>query len=184
MYHKILVAINHSDIDRPVFNAAVDLAKALNAQMLMLHVLSPLDESSPAAMSVGAEIIYPGLHAEAIKRYMQSWETLEAEGLEYLKSLQTQAIAAGVNVEFQQILGEAGRVICQMARNWRADLILMGRRGHSGLSELFLGSVSNYVLHRAACSVLVVQHPSEAAQNAKGETTAATSAEPDKLSAA
>lgn len=33
----------------------------------------------------------------------------------------------------------------------------MGRRGHKGLSEILLGSVSNYVVHHAPCSVLVLQ---------------------------
>ncbi|MEO0350033.1 MAG: universal stress protein, partial [Cyanobacteria bacterium P01_A01_bin.15] len=40
---------------------------------------------------------------------------------------------------------------------WNADLIMMGRRGRSGFSELLLGSVSNYVMHHAPCSVLTVQ---------------------------
>ncbi|NEP40617.1 MAG: universal stress protein, partial [Okeania sp. SIO2H7] len=35
--------------------------------------------------------------------------------------------------------------------------IVMGRRGHSVFSELLLGSVSNYVIHRAHCSVHIVQ---------------------------
>ncbi len=38
-----------------------------------------------------------------------------------------------------------------------ADLIVLGRRGRTGLAEALLGSVSNYVLHHAPCSVLVVQ---------------------------
>ncbi len=38
-----------------------------------------------------------------------------------------------------------------------ADLIVVGRRGRSGLSELILGSASNYVLHHAPCSVLTLQ---------------------------
>jgi nucleotide-binding universal stress UspA family protein len=33
----------------------------------------------------------------------------------------------------------------------------MGRRGRTGLSELFLGSVSNYVTHHAPCSVLTLK---------------------------
>ncbi|MEA5469202.1 universal stress protein [Spirulina sp. 06S082] len=44
-----------------------------------------------------------------------------------------------------------------MVKSWQADLIAIGRCGHSGLTELFLGSVSNYVLYHAFCSVLIVQ---------------------------
>ncbi|MDB9482953.1 universal stress protein, partial [Dolichospermum circinale CS-537/05] len=38
-------------------------------------------------------------------------------------------------------------------------LIMMGRRGRSGLAEFFLGSQSNYVLHHAPCSVQIVHLP-------------------------
>jgi nucleotide-binding universal stress UspA family protein len=48
-------------------------------------------------------------------------------------------------------------MICQVAKDWGAELIMVGRRGNSGLSELILGSVSNYVVHHAHCSVLIVQ---------------------------
>ena len=44
-----------------------------------------------------------------------------------------------------------------LAKDWNADLIIMGRRGLTGLSEMFLGSVSNYVVHHASCSVLLIQ---------------------------
>jgi nucleotide-binding universal stress UspA family protein len=45
-----------------------------------------------------------------------------------------------------------------MAKSWQADLIVLGRRGLKGISEIFLGSVSNYIVHQALCSVLIVQH--------------------------
>ncbi|NJN32588.1 MAG: universal stress protein [Synechococcales cyanobacterium RM1_1_8] len=53
--------------------------------------------------------------------------------------------------------GRAGHLICHQAKTWEAELILLGRRGRSGLKELMLGSVSSYVMHRANCSVLVIQ---------------------------
>lgn len=42
----------------------------------------------------------------------------------------------------------------RVARNWQADVIVIDRRG---ISELLMGSVSNYVLHHAQCSVFTVQ---------------------------
>ncbi len=50
------------------------------------------------------------------------------------------------------------QVICSLARTWNADLVVVGRRGLSRVNELLRNSVSNYILHHAACPVLVVHH--------------------------
>ena len=63
-------------------------------------------------------------------------------------------------------------MICELAKFWNADLIIMGRRGRSGLAEVFLGSESNYVLHHAPCSVQIVHLPvSSKAADATSKTT-------------
>ncbi|MGF1491191.1 MAG: universal stress protein [Microcoleaceae cyanobacterium] len=53
--------------------------------------------------------------------------------------------------------------ICRQADDWGADLIIVGRHGRTGLAEAFMGSVSNYVVHHAHCSVLVVQQKARTA---------------------
>ena len=60
-----------------------------------------------------------------------------------------------------------------MANSWQADMIIVGNRGRSGLSEFFLGSVSNYVMHHAPCSVLVV-HNADIEDERQTATTEAT----------
>ena len=62
----------------------------------------------------------------------------------------------GIPTESKCEVGHPGSLIRDLAMNWSADLIVMGRRGLSGLQEVFLGSVSNYILHHAPCSVLIV----------------------------
>jgi nucleotide-binding universal stress UspA family protein len=74
-----------------------------------------------------------------------------------LQSLAREATNAGVRAEFQQISGSPSRTICRLASDWQANLIVIGHRGRSGLSEILLGSVSNYVLHHAPCSVMLVR---------------------------
>jgi nucleotide-binding universal stress UspA family protein len=93
-----------------------------------------------------------------LEDYQHKWQRFEAERLEYLRALEQEAITAGAKAEFTQTSGNPSRLIVEFAKEWGADLIVVGRRGRSGLTELVLGSVSNYVVHRAHNSVLVVQH--------------------------
>lgn len=157
MFHKLLVAVAQSEFDRQILDEAIALAKANQAALMLLHVLSPFDQTYPGVGYPGIEGIYPSIHQRTMQVYLDQWKSLEQEGVALLRSLTQEAIRAGVMTEFTQNLGEPGRVICELARTWDADLIMVGRRGRTGLSEFFLGSVSNYVLHHAPCSVLTVQ---------------------------
>jgi nucleotide-binding universal stress UspA family protein len=157
MFHHILVALDHSAISAAVYAEAIALAKATNAKLMLLHVLSPADEGYPLPIYPGIDGAHPSLYSAALNSYDRQWETFQRDGLSRLQMLVDRALAAGIPAEFSQNFGDAGRTICQVARTWNADLILLGRRGRSGLSELLLGSVSNYVLHHAHCSVLTVQ---------------------------
>ncbi len=157
MFEKILVAVDLSGTSQQVFQEACTIAQASGGQLLLLNVLTPLGDSAPPILALGVDGMYPGIHAEALKHYMVQLEQTEKQGLSYLRSLQAQAVSLNLNTEISQKVGDPGSRICETARTWGADLVVLGRRGLSGLSELFLGSVSNYVLHRADCSVLTVQ---------------------------
>jgi nucleotide-binding universal stress UspA family protein len=157
MFNKILAAIDASESSKKVFDEALSLAKLSNAQLMLLHVLSPLDDGYPTLMFPGAADVYPNLYDEIIKSYKHQWQEFEEQNLNILRSLATEADKAGITAEFSQNTGDAGKTICNVASSWQADLIVMGRRGHKGLSELLLGSVSNYVIHHASCSVLTIQ---------------------------
>jgi len=159
MFHKILVAIDCSKFSKRVFEEALAQAKANAASLMVLHVLSPDEEDCPDTSGLLNTYYYAGTDREAAQHCQQMWEKFCQKGLEMVKAYVAEATAAGVNAEFAQKPGSPGRTICNVARTWEADLIVIGRRGHSGLSELFLGSVSNYVLHHAPCSVLTVQLP-------------------------
>ena len=152
MFHKILVAMDDSAIGESVFDEALALAKATMSSLMLLHVLSFEEKGNP---NLG---YYPGLSVKTLELYQEQWKSLEKYGLELLRSHAAQATAVGVSTEFTHNFGSPGKTICNLARNWGADLIVVGRRGHAGLSELILGSVSNYVLHYAPCSVLTVQY--------------------------
>jgi len=161
MFHKLLVAMDTSAIGKYVFDEALSLAKAINASMLLLHVLSAEEVGSPSMPILPTLEYYPTVTEKNLELYREQKQAFERQGLELLRSRANKAITTGVSTEFTQLAGSPGRTICDLACDWGADLIVMGRRGRSGLSELILGSVSNYVLHHARCSVLTVQHPVE-----------------------
>ncbi len=157
MFNKILVAIDGSEISKHIFDEALALAKEIRASLMLLHVLSGEEGGSnmPMLSSMGDDAGVRGGNWDIDQK---QWEALENQGLELLRSHMARANTVGVYTEFRQIAGSPGSTICEVARTCGVDLIVTGRRGHSGLGELILGSVSNYVLHHAPCSVLIVQH--------------------------
>ena len=159
MFTKILVSIDDSDMNQHVVDEAVSLAKATGGSLMLLHVISPLDEPYYAPLFMQPTILYTELHKETQNKYLSDWEKFKQDKENWLRRLSQSATSAGVKAEFTLNIGEPSSRICDMARAWDADVIVIGRRGRRGFTELFLGSVSNYVMHHAPCSVLTVQGP-------------------------
>ncbi len=154
MTNKILVAVDISEKNRSVFDTAVSLAKSMKAALMLLHVLSE-DEAGYPILPTYA--YYPLINDRNYEIYQQKLEEYKQWGIDFLQNLTEEAIAAGVKTEYTQLTGNPGRTICEIANTWSTDLILVGSRGLTGLKEIFLGSVSNYVTHHAPCSVLIVR---------------------------
>ncbi|MDY7021167.1 MAG: universal stress protein [Cyanobacteriota bacterium] len=157
MYKKILVALDLSSVSEKVFEKALSIAKLCQADLMFIHVLSHDEAESPLAQGMMSLNYYEMIELETLKSYQQQWQKYVKRGVETLKNYCDQATEARLNSEYSQQTGQAGRQICQAAQDWNADLIIIGHRGLSGLSEFVLGSVSNYVLHHAPCSILIEQ---------------------------
>ena len=156
MFKKILVAIDNSDISQLVIKEVESLALAMDASVMLVYVQTSFNEQYLNPILLQPDSFYTNLHTEAMQDYMKQWENLKQEKIDWLRSLSQKISNHGIKTEFTLNFGDPSRMICELAQSWNADLIMLGRRGHSGLSELFLGSVSNYVLHHAPCSVLTV----------------------------
>lgn len=161
MLHKILVAIDGSEARSLVFSAALELAKSTGATLILLHVLTSEEDGSPIYPAVNTAEYLPTFKVGLIETYQEQWQSYEQRSLENLRSLSQEATLAGVTVECTQHSGSAGRSICEVANTSNADLVVIGRRGHSGLSKMLMGSVSNYVVHHAPCSVFIVHRATE-----------------------
>jgi nucleotide-binding universal stress UspA family protein len=160
MFQKILLALGDSPESAQILEQGLTLASKLGAQVMLLHVLNPLE--SHGFDTMGSPLIggiFPIVNDVAVRQYVEEWQSYEKRGAERLQSYAKQATDRGITVETLQNFGDSAPMICTAAETWPADLIVMGRNQKSTLSEIFLGSTSNYVLHHAACSVLIVQSP-------------------------
>jgi nucleotide-binding universal stress UspA family protein len=160
MLQKILLAIGDSPDSAQILTAGLTLAEKLGAEVLILHVLDPLvphglsDFESPL---VGG--ILPMVNDQVVEQFIANWNEYERQGIDRLHSYAAQAQVRGIKVDTLQNYGDSGPLICEAATNWAADAILIGRNQKSMMSEVFVGSTSNYVVHHALCSVIVIQLP-------------------------
>ncbi len=156
MLQKILIAIGDSAEAEKILVAGLTLAEKLGAQILLVHVLNPLVQHDfPLVGNPLVGGIFPIVDDQAIEKYVKESQQYEKSWEERLQSYAQQATERNLKAEIRQPWGDSAPLICEAAKSWAADLIVMGRNQQSILSEIFLGSTSNYVLHHATCSVMV-----------------------------
>ena len=81
MYQKILVAVDQSETSQYVFEQGVFLAKASDAELMLLHVLSPLEDPYLSPVFTQPDTIYPSVQTAPIESYMREWEELKKQRL-------------------------------------------------------------------------------------------------------
>ena len=141
---RILYPSDFSPASRPAFKRAMELAKSLRSQLLIVHVLAP-----PPIIGEGY------ITAETVETLLRSQRHAAQR---QLRVLVARAKAAGVRVS--SLLVETGMTheqIVRVARRKRADMIVMGTHGRTGLTRLLLGSVAARVIATARCPVLTVR---------------------------
>lgn len=156
MFKKILLALGDSAESQEILTAGLTLAEKVGAEILLLHIINPL---TPTGFSPLVGGMFPLVNEIALDQYAKEWREYEQRGIDQLQTYAAQAKERGVQVQVSQNFGNSGSMICEVANNWSADVIVMGRNQKSMMSEIFLGSTSNYVLHHAPCSVMVIQLP-------------------------
>ncbi len=77
----------------------------------------------------------------------------------FLNEAKVRAAKKGIQLTAKALVGDPGYDIARFANNKKnkIDLVVIGARGRSSAKEIFLGSVSNYVLHKSKKPVLIVK---------------------------
>lgn len=107
-----------------------------------------------------AEPVYPpgeALPAAASANYMPAMEVLADQAEHQASEVAARLTQCGLSSEWDVLYGDPSREIVACAQKWDADLVVLGTHGRTGLRRLMLGSVSEYVVRHAPCSVEVVR---------------------------
>ena len=140
LFQKILVAIDNEPIAAHAADIGAELARLAGAEMAFIHVIDP------ALVNAADTGIQPDIFVASAKE--------EAKKLidDFRKRLPQQVTA----LEFVQI-GLPLTEIVNAAKDWPADLIVIGSHGRGGITRALLGSVAEGVMRHAPCPVLVVR---------------------------
>lgn len=141
----LLVCVDFSETTDVVINTAVAVASAFKSKVFLLHVAAPDPDFVTYEPGPQSERDSVAEHLREDHRRLQALEArLTGEGLDATAML-VQGATAG------KILEEVGRV--------HADWVVMGSHGHGAVYELLVGSVTDAVVRKAVCPVLVVPSP-------------------------
>jgi len=141
---RILHPSDFSRASGAAFACAVRMAKADRAQLLLVHVLAP--PGPIAGEGYMSSEVYDDLETSA-RRYAEK----------HLSGLQAKARKAGARTATLLRDGVAHEQIIRAARSKKADLIVMGTHGRTGLVRFFVGSIASRVVAGASCPVLTVR---------------------------
>jgi nucleotide-binding universal stress UspA family protein len=135
----IVVPIDFSKPSRQAFELARDLAREAGpAHVILVHA---------CFVPVEIEALVGSAAYEAV-------EDIDTHVAKELDQLVAELKDGGVSCEAVTVRGSPENVILDLAESKRADLIVMGTHGRTGLSHFFLGSVAERVVRNASCPVM------------------------------
>ncbi len=145
---KVLITLDYNPNSEIVVNKGHELAKLMNAEVCLFHVLS--------------EMRYYGMQYEPFMGYegyafpvdFKIQEEFVKVAKDYLEK--TAAHLGEKNISTHLAEGDTAKMILEYAKEWGADLIVMGAHHHGTLEKLFLGTVASSVLEHTTIPVYMV----------------------------
>src|SRR5215210_5366715 len=145
MYRSIVVGPDGSETAGEAVRQAIELAKAVDAELNVVSAYNPVPESELRRQRQEAP---PDIQYSINPRQ-------EAEAT--LEKARDKVEQAGVRVRGHSREGDPADAILSVAEDQDADLIVVGNRGMTGARRFLLGSVPNKISHHAPCSVMIIR---------------------------
>jgi nucleotide-binding universal stress UspA family protein len=140
VFRRILVAVDGEPIAAHAVDIAAELARQAGAELAFIHVIDP------ALVNAADTGLQPQMLVASAKE----------EARKLIADLRKHLSETLAVLEFIQI-GSAASEIVSAARDWPADLVVIGSHGRGGLKRALMGSVAEAVMRQAPCPVLVAR---------------------------
>jgi nucleotide-binding universal stress UspA family protein len=144
---KILVAIDGSDFSQAALDSVMARPWPPDTEVKILHVVEP------PSLLMGREMGGYDPEFEAV------WKALRGQAKHLVEKAAGKMRAAKFNVSTELVEGDPKSQIIDIAHEWRADMIVLGSHGRTGLNRFLMGSVSQGVVRHAHCSVEIIRSP-------------------------
>ena len=142
---RILYATDYSKASARALDQAVQLAKQNAAELLVVHVLEPVTP------------YVTGDDYGSTELYLRLEETTKKEAQSSMHKLMQKLQKLKVKAKSLLLKGSTHDQIIKAAKSAKADMIVIGTHGRTGLTKLFMGSVAGKVVSTAQCPVLTVR---------------------------
>ena len=147
MYTRILVPVDGSDTAKRGLEEAIKLAEALESELRIIHIV----DDSALALNPEAGV--------AAAPLVEDFAEAGRQILEEARALATARGAVAGIVLHENFTGRVADLICDEAKKWGAELIVMGTHGRRGIRHAVLGSDAETVVRAATVPVLLVRTP-------------------------
>jgi nucleotide-binding universal stress UspA family protein len=139
-FKTILTPLDGSENSKRALDAAISLSEKYDSDIFAVYVLP-----------------FPAIQTYQPDKAAK--EQMFKEAKAFLEDYKRSAVQKGASLWYEILEGNPGSAIIDYAQTGKnkIDLIVIGSRGRSGIKETFLGSVSNYVMHKSKVPVLVVK---------------------------
>lgn len=145
MYDKILVPVDGSEGSWRALEQAVAIGEKFDSNLIVVTVIQPYNNASLLSVPLDSKTI------------SNSNSELERVGDKVLTMAAERLINYKNKVDYCVEVGHPSERILALAKKDKADAIVIGSRGLSGIAEFFLGSVSSKVSQYADVPVLIVK---------------------------
>ncbi|MDH3444806.1 MAG: universal stress protein [Deltaproteobacteria bacterium] len=142
---RIMHATDFSKASGRALEESINLAKQNNAELLVVNVVEPAGQYAIGEDYGGAEL------------YIKMEEAAKQDAERSMQKLMRKLGQAKVKAKSLLLKGIAYDQIVKAAKNRKADMIVIGTHGRTGISKLFMGSVAGKVISLARCPVLTVR---------------------------